>query len=314
MKKIRAHALKEGDKIGVVSPASKPSDEEKYYKGIEYLQQLGYDVVHGKSVLSERGYLAGFDEDRISDINEMFSDQDIKAIFCSRGGYGAPRILNEIDYKTIRKNPKIFIGYSDITTMNLGIYARTGLVTFSGPMVAVEMGGGINEFSERSLWENLTNSEPGRELRNPDDVELNVIKDGEAEGVVVPGCFSVFSALLGSPYVPDLKGAILVLEDIEEDPYRIDRYFAQLKISGILDVLGGIVFGQFIDCVPKDNSKPTLSTEEIIWDYVKDLNIPVMSDFAYGHGMIKLTLPIGVRVRLDTSTDYLQLLEPTVKE
>jgi len=310
---LKPGILKKGDKIGIISPASKPSDESRYFKGVQYLEELGYSVISGKSVLNQRGYLAGEDINRINDLNFMFADPEIKAVFCSRGGYGVPRILDQVDYEAIKKNPKIFVGYSDITALNLAILAKTKLVTFTGPMVAVEMGKGIHEYSESNFWQNFTNATEFKKFENPADEKLKIITPGKAEGRLVAGCLSVFVGLLGTPYMPDLTGAILVLEDIDEEPYRLDRYFAQLKLSGIFDNISGLIFGQFIDCTSKDQSKPSLTIEEVIQDYVKNLNIPIIANFAYGHGAIKLTLPIGVQARLDTAEDGLTILEKVIE-
>ncbi len=310
---MKARALKQADRIGVVSPASRPADEQLLMKGIEYLRNLGYSVDLGKNVLNQRGYLAGEDVLRADDVNAMFADPGIKAVFCSRGGYGAPRILDQIDFETIRKNPKIFIGYSDITSMNLAIWAKTGLVTFSGPMVAVEMGKGIDKFTEKSLWENLKVTKKSKKLKNPKDKEIQVIKQGQAEGPLISGCLSVFQAIIGTPYMPEISGAILVLEDIEEEPYRVDRYFAQFKLSGLFDRINALILGDFIDCVPRDPAKPALSVDEVILDYVGHLKIPVIKNFAYGHGSVKLTLPLGIQARVDTSKNYIRLLENTVE-
>lgn len=311
---IKPKALKTGDKIGIISPASKPLDEDQYFKGVKYLEDLGFSVIAGNSVLKQRGYLAGEDIERANDLNSMFANPEIKAIFCSRGGYGVPRILDKIDFEIIKNNPKIFSGYSDITALNLALWQKTGLVNFSGPMVAIEMGAGLNKFSENSLWQILLDTNNNRRLENPDDVKIRVIKHGKAEGRLIAGCFSVLNSILHTPYMPDLTGSILVIEDVEEEPYGIDRYFAQLKLSGILNSINGLVLGQFVDCVPTDKSKPTLTIDEIIDDYTNDLTIPVMANFAYGHIPVKLTLPIGVKVKLDTAEGCLTILEGTVEE
>ncbi|MBN1155444.1 LD-carboxypeptidase [candidate division KSB1 bacterium] len=309
---IKPCELKAGDKIGIISPASKPSDMELVVKGMDYLRSRNFEPLSGKYVFEQRGYLAGKDEDRITDLNDMFRSKDIKAIICSRGGYGAPRILDQLDFRSIKRNPKIFIGYSDITTLGLGIFARTGLVTFSGPMVAVEMGKGIHPFTEMSLWNQVLSPKDTIILYNPDDRPIDILKEGVGEGRLIVGCLSVMMGLFGTRYMPDLKGAILVIEDIDEDPYRIDRYFAQMKLSGVFNAINGLVLGQFIDCHPKDESKPSLSLEDVVWDYVKDLSIPIMAKFAYGHGEVKHTLPIGVQARVNTYERRLELLEPVL--
>ena len=311
---LKPSRLKKGDTIGVISPASKPGDEKKYYQGVKYLEKLGFKVVNGKNVLKQYGYLAGADDERVDDFNEMFRNPDIDAIFCSRGGYGTPRMLDRIDYDLVKKKPKIFIGYSDISAINLALFHKAGLVSFSGPMVAVEFGSGIQNYTAENLWNIISNSENIKKLLNPDDVKLSILKHGIAEGVLIPSCFSVLHGMLGSPYMPDFKGAILVLEDIDEEPYRLDRYLASLKHSGVLSSISGLIFGQLIDCESKDVSKPSLTVNEVINDYINNLDIPVISNFAYGHGAVKLTLPIGVKARIDTSQNSISIIEKTVED
>jgi len=306
---IKPKMLQKGDRIGIISPASRPSDLDKLERGMEYLRQMGFIPVPGKHISEQRGYLAGEDSSRLADLNDMFESDDINAIICSRGGYGAPRILDQLNFDTIARNPKIFIGYSDITILGLGIFSQTNMVTFSGPMVAVEMGTGINPFTETSLWDQISAQRDGHILRNPQDQELQVLKDGSAEGRLVVGCLSVMMGLFGSKYMPDLDDTILVIEDIDEDPYRIDRYFSQMRLAGVFDKINGLVLGQFIDCHPGDETKPTLLLEDVIWDYVKDLNIPIIKNFAYGHGEVKHTLPVGVKARVNTSADQIEILE-----
>jgi len=300
--------------IGIVSPASCPLDEQIYRQGVDYLKKSGYNVVEGQHVMNKRGYLAGKDVDRVSDLNQMFQNPGIDAIICSRGGYGAPRIIDQIDFEAIRGNPKIFIGYSDITSLNLAIWQQTGLVTFSGSMVAVEMGRGIDPFTEYHFWKMLTTVAPPGLMENPPDNPIEIINSGRAEGRLLGGCLSLINVLLGTSYRPDFKDAILFIEDIEEEPYRIDRYLAQLKLAGILDQVSGIVLGQFIDCIPGEPEKPTLAIEEIFEDYFSPLKIPVITNFAYGHGPIKHIMPIGVHSVLDTDRGGLIVTESAVSE
>ena len=312
--KIKPNRLTNQQSIGIISPASRPLDETIYYRGIDYLKQLGYHVVESQHVLDERGYLAGSDHDRADDLNAMFRNPDIGAIFCSRGGYGTPRLIDRLDFDAIRKNPKIFVGYSDLTAVSLAIWQATGLVTFSGPMVAVEMGRGIDPFTEKSLWTCLTSSHPAGLLANPDGAPTRVIQPGRAEGRLLGGCLSLINVLLGTRYSPDFDGAILIIEDIDEEPYRIDRYLAQLKLTGIFDQIAGIVLGQFIDCTPKDLEKPSLELDQIFLDYFGNLEIPIISNFAYGHSAIKHTIPIGIQAVLDTDQGGLILTESAVRD
>jgi muramoyltetrapeptide carboxypeptidase len=309
---IKPKKLNPGEKIGVISPASRPSDEQKLSTGIGYLEKKGFELVSGTHVLNNHGYLAGNDDERVDDLNRMFADPEIRAIICSRGGYGVPRILNKVDYDSIKENPKILVGYSDITALNLAVFAQTGLVTFFGPMVAVEFSAGIHEYTERKFFEIVTNSQDNKILQNPVDDKLHIIKTGKAEGILIPGCLSVLHGVIGTPFMPDMSNAILVLEDIDEEPYRLDRYFASLRLSGILDTISGLIIGQLIDCESSDPTKPSLTIEEVIQDYVGDLKIPVVTNFAYGHGPVKMTLPMGVKAKIDTSVNEISLIESAV--
>jgi muramoyltetrapeptide carboxypeptidase len=311
---VKPVRLSEKATFGIVSPASCPLDEAIYRQGVAYLKNWGYHVVECEHVLDKRGYLAGADVDRVSDLNEMFRNPDIDAIICSRGGYGAPRIIDQIDFDAIKKNPKIFIGYSDITSLNLAIWQQTGLVTFSGAMVAVEMGKGIDPFTEQNFWRMLTTVEPIGLLANPPENPLKIFNPGQAEGRLLGGCLSLINVLLGTPYCPDFNDAILFIEDIDEEPYRLDRYLAQLKLAGILDQVAGIVVGQFVDCEPSDPEKPSLTLDEIFHDYFGSLDIPIIMDFAYGHGPVKHIMPIGVHAMLDTERGGLIITESAVTE
>ena len=315
MKNLIPPKLQPGDVVGIVTPASQPYGEkrERYEKGIAYLREQGYEVVEGHNARAERGYLAGTDEQRAADLNDMFSNPEVKGIFCTRGGYGTLRLLDRIDYEAIRRNPKIFVGYSDITTLQLAIYQQTGLVTFSGPMVAVEMGKGIDKFTEHNLWRMITDEQPLGEFPMPSGQQLKTYRAGQAEGRLLGGCLSLITPLLGTKYMPDFNNAILVVEDIDEDTYRLDKHFAQLRLAGVLQKLSGIVFGQFIDCEPKgEDAPPFLTVEEVIADYIEGLNIPVVGKMPYGHGDVKVTLPIGAQVILDADSGKLLLSDAVV--
>jgi muramoyltetrapeptide carboxypeptidase len=302
--------LKPGAHIGIVSPASKPLNSEKFQRGIEYLKQRGFSVTLGAHASDEHGYLAGTDEARASDLNAMFRNSSIDAIICSRGGYGTPRILNRLDYPAIQANPKIFVGYSDITALQHAIQAQTGLITFSGPMVAVEMGGGIDPFTETHFWELLEGKTTS--LCNLPEMGFQVLRPGVAEGFLIGGCLSVLAGVIGTPFMPDYTNGILVLEDIDEEPYGIDRNLCQLKAAGILDQVRAIVFGQFIDSNPKDPEKPSLSINQVIEELTKDLTIPIITNYPYGHGSRKYTLPWGAHVRLNPAAGIFELVDPAL--
>ena len=309
---IKPCRLKTGDTIGILSPSSKPPDEARFLKGVEYLKNLGFNVKIGANTLKQRGYLAGTDKERAADLNEMFQNPDVQAIICSRGGYGAPRLLERIDFRAIQENPKIFVGYSDITVLQNAMLAQTGLVTYSGPMVAVEMGAGIHSFTEQNFWDLLKNETPNFPLNNPHDRPWEVLHPGRAEGTLIGGCTSVLAPLAGSPYLPDFTNGILVIEDIDEEAYRLDRSLFHLRAAGLLNQLDAIVLGDFIDCEAKDQSKPSLTVEEVLQDVLAGLDIPIISGFAYGHGPIKHTVPFGARARLDTNEMTFELIENAV--
>ena len=293
---LKPPRLRPGDVIGVIAPAS-PMKHDRLENGIRYLESLGYKTKVGKAVYREQGYLAGRDRDRADDINRMFRDRRVQAIFCIRGGYGTPRLLPLLDYDAIRANPKIFVGYSDITAIQLAMLQRTGLVTFSGPMVASEMGKGIDPFTEESFWRLVTHPEPFGDLVRPAAGRYDLISRGSAAGPVIGGCLSLVVSLVGSPYFPEAAGSIFCVEEIGEAPYRIDRMLTQLREAGILKNIGGFVLGQMTDCVATDD-EPSQTLDDLMRDFIKPLKVPAISGLDYGHVNVKHTLPFGVRAEL----------------
>jgi len=313
LKTIKPSALKKGDVIGIVAPASSPNPLEKIDRGVRYLESLGYRVELGKHVRDVRGDLAGTDEARAEDFNAMVRRKDIRAIFAVRGGYGTPRILDRIDYAALRRNPKIVVGYSDLTALQLAIFKRTGLLTFSGPMVAVEMQGEIDPFTEENFWRMLTSSKRVGQLKNPIDVPLEVLYPGVARGVLIGGNLSLLVSLLGTRYFPAFSDSVLVIEEVEEEPYRVDRMFAQLRHARVFSAAKGILLGAFTDCVPHDPQTPHLALNEIFADYFSTLGKPVIANLAYGHIPRKLTLPLGAQVQIRTRRKVaVEILEPVV--
>lgn len=306
---LKPQKIEKGDTIGIVGLSS-PVIKERLAKGIGYLQKQGYPVKLGKHLYDEYGYLAGKDTDRAADLNQMFLDPEVKAIFCTRGGYGIPRLLELVDYVSIRKNPKILVGYSDVTALQLAIFAKSRMVTFSGPMVAVEMGRGMSLFTETHFWNMITKTDGGSKLVGQSS-SLKALKRGKAEGRLLGGCLSLLCSLLGTPFFPDFRNAILFIEDVGEEPYRIDRHMTQLKLAGVFNQINGIVLGQFEDCIPKTMTR-SLTLEQIIQDLTSDLNIPIVGEFPYGHIEAKYTMPLGVRVFLDGENGFLEILEGAV--
>ncbi len=309
---LRPPRLQPGAGIGVIAPAS-PMAPENLEKGISYLEKAGYRMVRGQTLTLRRGYLAGEDRARAEDLMSMFQRPDVDAIFCVRGGYGTPRLLRLLDYDLIRRHPKILLGYSDITALQLAIFRRTGLVTFSGPMVAVEMANGILPQTEAALWRVLTDAETAVEFAPLQASSFESWNLREARGPLLGGCLSLVAAVLGTPFAPDFTGAVLLLEDVGEAPYRIDGYLAALKNAGVLESIAAAVIGRFEDCVPEEG-KPSLELREVLEDYFLPLNIPVLLNIDYGHGKLKHTFPIGLPVRIDADPPRLMAEMPAVVE
>jgi muramoyltetrapeptide carboxypeptidase len=307
---IKPRPLQPGDTIAVVAPAS-PMQVSKLETGLDYLKKQGYRIELGEHIFDSYGYLAGHDKDRMNDLLAMFASPNVDAIISCRGGYGTPRLLDSIDYNIIAKNPKIFVGYSDLTALQLAIWKHTNLVTFSGPMVAVEMASEILPFTETYFWRLLCQNRMD-DLFNADQKQsLQILQPGKAKGVLLGGCLSLVSSIIGTKHQPDFTGAILILEDIGEQPYRIDRYLAQLQSAGIFQQVNGIILSQFVDCLEKEG-EPTLTLDEIFHDYFSSLSIPVVSNFLYGHTPKKFTIPFGVTIEIDTGIPGIQLLETAV--
>ena len=313
MKTLKAPRLRRGDCIGIVSPASAPSAQEKIDKGLRSLEGLGYRVKVGRHVMDEHGYLAGSDEHRAEDFNEMLRDRTVKAIIAVRGGYGTPRILQLVDYAAVRRTPKIIVGYSDLTALQLALYRKTGLVTFSGPMLGVEMWDSIDPYTEEHFWRLVTSPSKAGALENPDGERMSGHNSGKARGTLLGGNLSLLMSLLATPYAPNLQSAILAVEDVDELPHRVDRMFTQLFLSGILRRIAGLVLGKFTDCVPSDPSKPHLTVERVIDEMLQRVQCPVLGNVQFGHIPRKLTLPLGVSTAIDSRSRCLNILEGAVR-
>jgi muramoyltetrapeptide carboxypeptidase len=310
MRPLFPSRLRPGDLIGLVSPASAPADLSRIERGVVYLEKLGYRAIVGAHAGKSLGYLAGTDEERLADFHAMVADPDVRAILCTRGGYGTPRILDRIDYGLVARSRKILVGYSDITALLLAVWKRTGLVTFHGPMLGVDMAGTMDPYAEENFWRLLTSRrKPGRV---PFAGGIAPLVRGRVEGRLLGGNFSLVQAILGTPFQPNFRGSLLFLEDIGEEPYRIDRMFAHLRNAGILKSVAGIVTGQFTDCGPRDPGKPTLTLDEVLAGYATSAGKPFLAGASIGHEDAKATIPVGIMARLDVSRGTLSLLEPAV--
>jgi muramoyltetrapeptide carboxypeptidase len=309
---IKPPRLRKGDVIGLIAPASTPSSEEKILKGALYLEQLGYRIKCGKHIRTVYGYLAGSDDERSADFNDMVHDKNVKAIFAIRGGYGTPRLLQKIDYRALKANPKIIVGYSDITALQLAIFRRIGLVTFSGPMTGSEMWRDFDAYTEEHFWRLLTSNKKIGTMKNPANEPLITLRSGKANGRLLGGNLSLLACLIGTPYQPAMENSILVLEDVEESPYRLDRMLAHLLNAGILHKLQALVFGKFTDCVPSNPSDPFLTIDQVQEDFANKIDCPVVANFQYGHIAKKLTLPLGLKTKIDTKKNKMEIVESAV--
>lgn len=304
---MKAKRLQAGDTVGLIAPAS-PSSSSKVEKAIEYLRGLGYKVKAGESVFSSRGYLAGSDQLRADDINRMFGDEEVSAIFCLRGGYGSQRILDMVDYELIRNNPKIFMGYSDITALLNAIYQKCGLITFHGPMGG-DFAGGLGKPTKAAMRRALECPEPIGEVPNPAAPE--VVSEGRARGVLVGGNLSIVAASLGTPYEIDTKDKILLLEDVFEEPYSVDRMLTHLRLAGKLDDAAGIILGDWGNSEPEEPDK-SLTLEEVFEDIFSNIGKPVLKGYKIGHCKPNITVPIGAEALIDTCEKRFCILESAV--
>jgi muramoyltetrapeptide carboxypeptidase len=303
MRTLKPPRLRPGDTIAIISPSSTP-DMPALRRGVREIEKRGYRVVLGRHVGAKCDHLAGRDFDRLEDLHAAFANPDVKGIFCARGGAGGTRLLDRVDYGLIKHNPKVFVGYSDLTALQLAIRAKTGLTTFSGPMVATDFDGGLPKFTERNFWPQVELPEPPR-FHHKKNIEIRGTV--ASQGPLLGGTMSILQTLLGTPYAPSFNGAILFLEDIDEEVRRIDRMLAQLRLAGIWDRIAGVVFTTWSDCGPRASLRTTLN------HYAKMLKgRPAVFGFPYGHIDEKVTLPQGVMARIDPRKGVFELLEGAV--
>lgn len=300
---IKPEALKEGDLIGIIAPAS-PPNQQNLMNSLDFLEKdLKLQIKWGSSIDHKYGYLAGKDEERAKDLNEMFADDRVKAIICACGGYGTSRMAEFIDYDMIRKKPKIFWGYSDITFLHTAIRQSSGLVTFHGPMLASDIGSeDIHPLSKKGFNQLFHN----RGLEYTEALSpLTTLNDGIAEGELTGGNLCLLATSLGTPYEIDTKGKILLIEDIHEEPRNIDRYLSQLYLAGKLNDAEGLVIGDFAESEPKRTE--SLKLEEVLEHYVQLCGKPAVSGFMIGHCNPHVAVPLGTQVKLNASNKNLML-------
>jgi muramoyltetrapeptide carboxypeptidase len=305
--------LRPGDTVALVSPSGALEDPFDLEIAQEVLEALGFRARVGRHAAGRWGHLAGDDAARAADLNAAFADPEVRAVVCARGGSGAARLLPLIDYDAIRRNPKVLLGYSDITALHCAVHAKTGLVTFHGP-TGTSSWNGFNAdqfrrmFLERELLAYRNLAERGDELV-PRRNRTATITGGKARGELVGGNLTVLTALAGSPYLPDFKGKILFLEDVSEAPYRVDRMFSTLKLMGALDGLAGFIFGECTKCDP-GNGYGSLTLRQILDDYIKPLGIPAYNGAMIGHIPRQFIVPVGGLVEMDADVGTFRMLEP----
>ena len=315
---LRPKALRAGDTVGLITPSSYVSDPDRLALAERTARYFGLVPKFGKNVRKREGYLGGTVEDRVEDLHAMFRDPEVKAVFAIRGGYGASQLLDRIDYDLIRANPKIFLGYSDITALHLAIQKRAGLVTFHGPVVLSRFTPFTQTYFRKALFE----TDPIGRVTNPPDTDplrpahvLRTVRPGSARGPLAGGNLTLISTTMGTPYEIETTGRILLVEDVDEEPYSIDRMLTQLRLAGKLDAAAGVIFGECQDCRPrefKQSFESTLSVGEVVDDILGRLRIPVLSGLTIGHTEDQLTLPLGVMAQLDAAKGELIIEEAGV--
>lgn len=284
--------LKPGDKMGIAAPAG-PFDRETFFRGIHIFEEKGFEVFIPDGLLEATGYLAGSDEHRAQLVNQLFADNSIDAIVCARGGYGSLRILPLLDYNIIAKNPKVFIGFSDITALLTVLFDRCGLVTFHGPVVTFLAD--ANEPTVSSLFQTIT-SDGKLEIEVPSGI---TISPGTGSGILAGGNLATLCHLVGTPFAPNFANKILFLEDRAEAPYKIDRMLMQMRLADCFEGLAGLVLGSFEECGPVEG------IIKIVKNIFGDFQIPIVAGLDAGHGNTNLTLPIGIEATLDADRHLL---------
>lgn len=295
--------LKKGDTIGIISPSG-PFRDPKMARALPFLEKLGLNYKLGKNASNRWGYLAGKDEERLTDLHDMFADSRIAGIICSRGGYGAARFTDKIDFELIRNNPKVFWGYSDITFLHTAIGQLANLVTFHGPMLSSDIAGDDFEELSASMFEQLF--EPTTLTYDESISKLEVLSEGTIKAQIIGGNISLLTNSVGTKFEVETSGKILLIEDIGEEPYRVDGMLNQLRQANKLDSVAGVVIGDFAHA-QSTGTKPSFTLNEVFDDYFKNRPYPVVKGFKIGHCQPHFAIPLGVEAELDASNKVLRL-------
>ncbi|MBQ9526492.1 MAG: LD-carboxypeptidase [Fretibacterium sp.] len=300
--RLRGHTIRPGDCIGILAPGSYANDKD-FAGSIELLKEHGYRVKLASSATAMYEHFAGTDRKRAGDINKFFEDDDVKAILCVRGGYGSARILDRLDYKMIAKHPKPLIGFSDVTALHIALGEKAGLSTIHGPMlVSFTRANFDSDYTREQFFSGLSRSEPLGQIPMPAATSadekprmLETVIPGTAEGIIVGGNLTVLTSLVGTPWELDGRGALLLLEEVGERPYRIDRMLNQLWQSGLLRRVSGILLGDFVGCEPDEaNPIEDFTLEQVLKRYARLSRKPVIRGIPVGHANHNLFLPLGV--------------------
>lgn len=314
--RVKPPRLRPGDVVGLVEPAGFTDDLFDLDVVKETIVAMGLKPKPARHLLDRHGYLAGKDEDRAADLNAMFADREVKAVFAVRGGWGCARILPYLDFTTIRANPKLLIGFSDITALHMAFAARAGFTTIHGPNAASSW--------PRFSWDAfraiafdggtplLINPQAKEDRLVPLGGRIRTFGRGRASGRLLGGNLTVLTALMGTGWLPDFTGAILFLEDVDEAPYRIDRMLTQLSLAGVLRKLAGLVFGQCTSCGATGPSYGGFTLSQVLEQHLRPLGIPAFQGAAIGHVANQFSLPLGVRAEIDADAGSIRLLEPAV--
>jgi muramoyltetrapeptide carboxypeptidase len=316
---IKPKRLAPGDTVMLVAPANATFESVELQIASESLEALGFRVKVGTHLFDRHGYLAGDDKARAADINAAFADTSVAGVHAIRGGWGSARLLPYLDFDIIRRHPKVIIGFSDVTALLLSIHAKTGLITFHGPIglgrwdtYSLDYYKRVVMNGEQVTYTNKQGISPDRNALTQVEYRTQVITPGRARGQLLGGNLTVLTTILGSPYLPDWDGCIFFCEDVHEELYRIDRMLTQLKLAGVLSKIKGFVFGGCSQCSPGDGNYGALTLEEIFADHIKPLGVPAWSGAMIGHGQPQWTVPEGAQVEIDAAAGTMQLLESPV--
>jgi muramoyltetrapeptide carboxypeptidase len=299
---ILPHPLNKGDCIGLVAPAGSLISKNKFSSGVQSLEKQGFRVKFNHKLLNAKGYLAGSDLERAEEFNRLWSDPEIKGLIAARGGYGSMRIVDLIDMRQIRKHPKILIGFSDLTVLLNAIFQKTDLITFHGPVVTTLAG--IDKLSYRSFINVLTHKSPP--FIKP--VNLKILKDGNARGVLRGGNLTTLVHTIATPYEIPWHQTVLFIEDIGESPYRLDRLLTHLSYAGRLQKIKGLILGTFTDDENKENAQMQRTVRKRVMELLAEYDIPIWANFPVGHSPRNITLPLGIEVEMDSYEKMLRFL------